>query len=175
MMYTMSKARSDSITVTTMIDDVDRPHHREHDPEERLAVVRAIDRGGLTERRVDALEPGQVQDHHVADVPPAGRDEDGPDVERRVAQPVDARCPAGGPEDAVDEPLRGVHQLPDEPDDGQRQHDRDEERALVDARPAHLAIEQDREEDPDRGGDEHEHEEPQEVVPDRRPERTGTS
>ena len=44
-------------------------------------------------------------------------------------------------------PCERVLQLPDEADDGQRQHDRDVERALVDARAAHLAIEQDREED----------------------------
>ena len=53
-------------------------------------------------------------------------------------------------------PCGRVLQLPDEADDGQRQHDRDEERALVDARAAHLAVEQDREEDADRRGDEHE-------------------
>ena len=89
----MSKARSDSMTVNDDDHDVDRPHHREDDPEERLARVRAVDRRRLTQRRVDALQAGQVQDHDVADVAPAGRDEDGPDVEARVAQPVDGGCP----------------------------------------------------------------------------------
>ena len=70
-------------------DDVDRAHDREDHPEEGLALVRAVDRGGLAEGRVDALQPGQVQDHHVADVAPAGGDQDGPEVEVRVAEPVD--------------------------------------------------------------------------------------
>ena len=151
--------------------DVDRPHDREDDPEEGLAGVRAVDGRRLTERRVHALESGQVQHHHVADVPPAGRDQHGPDVEVRVAQPVDDIALARPPEDAVDEALRGVLELPDDPDDRQRQHDRDEEGALVEPRPAHLPVEQHRQEDADRCRDEDEHQQPQDVVPDRRPER----
>ena len=67
-------------------------------------------------------------------------------------------------------PLRRVHLLPDEADDRQRQDDRDEERALVDPRAAHLTVQQDGEEDPDRRGDEDERQQPQDVVPDGRPE-----
>ena len=87
-----------------------------------------------------------------------------------LPEPVDDVVLAGPAQDVVDEPLRRVHLLPDEPDDRQRQDDRDEERALVDPRPAHLAVEQDREEDPDRRRDEHERQQPQDVVPDGRPE-----
>ena len=43
MMYARSNARSDSMTVMTRIDDVDRAQHREDDPEERLALVGAVD------------------------------------------------------------------------------------------------------------------------------------
>ena len=41
--------------------DVDRPQDREHDAEERLALVRAVDRGGLAQGGVDALQarPGR--------------------------------------------------------------------------------------------------------------------
>ena len=59
MTYTMSNARSDSMTVMTRIDDVDRLQHREDHAEERLALVRAVDRGGLPERRVDAFSPAR--------------------------------------------------------------------------------------------------------------------
>ena len=151
-------------------DDVDRAHDREDHLEEGLPLARAVDGGRLPEGRVDALEPGQVEDHHVADVAPAGRDQDRPDVERRVPEPVDDVVLAGPAQDVVDEPLRRVHLFPDEPDDRQRQDDRDEERALVDPRAAHLTVQQDGEEDPDRRRDEHERQQPQDVVPDGRPE-----
>ena len=70
-------------------DDVDRPHDREDDLEEGLPLVGAVDRGRLAQRRVDALQAGQVEQHDVAGVPPAGRDQDRPQVELRVAVPVD--------------------------------------------------------------------------------------
>ena len=43
-------------------DDVDRAHHREDDPEERLRLDGAVDRGGLAQRRVDApsARPGRA-------------------------------------------------------------------------------------------------------------------
>ena len=53
---TRSKARSDSITVITSDDDVDGPQHREHDPEEGLRLAGTVDRRGLAQRRVDALQ-----------------------------------------------------------------------------------------------------------------------
>ncbi len=110
--------------------DVDRHHHREHDPEERLALVGAVDLGGLAQRRVERLQAGQVEDHDVADVAPARGDEHRPEVEARVAEPVDQVVVGGPSEHVVDEPLLGrVLQLPDDPDDGQRQHDRQVEHA----------------------------------------------
>ena len=76
----MSKARSASITVmtttTTLIGFIDR----EHDVPEGLPLVAAVDRGRLAQRRVDALQPGEVQHHDVADVPPGDGDQDGGEV-----------------------------------------------------------------------------------------------
>ena len=61
------------------------------------------------------------------------------------------------PEDVVDEAvLRGVLELPDEPDQRERQDDRQVERGLVEARATDLAVEQDRDEDAERRGDEQE-------------------
>ena len=56
-------------------DDVDRPHHREDDPEERLHLVRPVDLRRLAQAGVDALQARQVQQHDVADVPPARGDQ----------------------------------------------------------------------------------------------------
>ena len=70
-------------------DDVDRPQRREDDRAERLPLVGAVDRRRLAQRRVDGLQPGEVEDHDVADVAPAGGDEDRPQVDARVAEPVD--------------------------------------------------------------------------------------
>ncbi len=61
--------------------DIDRQHDREDHPEEGLALVRAVDLGRLAEGWIEALQPGQVEDHDVADVAPAGRHEGGPEVE----------------------------------------------------------------------------------------------
>ena len=62
-------------------------------------------------------------------------------------------------------PLLGrVLELPDDPDDRQREHDRQVEHRLVEARAAELAVEQDGEQHPDRRGDEHQQGQPDEVV-----------
>ena len=135
MTYTMSNARSDSMMVMTRTTMLIGLQDREDDPEEGLALGRAVDRGGLLERRVDALQAGQVQDHDVADVAPARGDEDGRQVDVAVAQPVDEVALLGRAQDVVEEaPLGRVHQLPDEADDGQRQDDRQVQGALVEAR-----------------------------------------
>ena len=91
MTYTMSNARSDSMMVMTRIDDVDRAEHRQDHPEERLPLGGAIDGGGLPERRVDALQARQVEDHDVADVAPAGGHQDRGEVDVLVAEPADDR------------------------------------------------------------------------------------
>ena len=89
MMYTMSNARRDSITVITTITML---IGRMTGKTTRKNVWRAFAPSIAAASRsvgIDALEAGQVEDHDVADVAPAGRHEDGPDVERRVAEPVD--------------------------------------------------------------------------------------
>ena len=115
MMYARSNARSDSMTVMTMITMLIGRMTGKTTRKNVWRCVRAVDRGGLTQGRVDALESRQVQDHHVADVAPAGREEDGPQVERRVAEPVDGVVPPMVPEDAVDEPLRVYNSCPMNP------------------------------------------------------------
>ena len=63
----------------------------------------------------------------------------------------------GPPEDVVDEALlRRVLELPDEADDGQRQDDRQVQRALVEAGEPDLLVEEHGEEDAERRGDEEE-------------------
>ena len=95
MMNARSNARSDSMTVitrTTMLIG------RMTGKTTRKNVWRlrgAVDLGGLAERRIDALQSGEVQDHHVADLAPARGDEDGPQVEAGVPEPVDGFHPEG--------------------------------------------------------------------------------
>ena len=148
-------------------DDVDGRHHGEHDAEEGLALVRPVDLRRLAQRRVHTLEPRQVQEHDVAGLLPRRRHECGPEVEPRVAVPVD-----GAAGQTVDEALvLAVDQLPDEADQREGQHDRQVDRRLVDPRPADLPVEQDGEEDAERRRDEEVHGQPDEVVLHRGPER----
>ena len=65
----------------------------------------------------------------------------------------------------------GRLQLPDEADERQRQHDRQIERRLINPRPAHLLVEQHRQEHPERGGDQEGHGQPDQVVSHGPPER----
>ena len=136
--------------------DVDGLHHREDHVEERLALVGAVDLGGLTQAGVNGLESGQVQDHHVAHVAPAGSHEHGPQVQVAVSQPVDeAVVRAGGAQQAVQEALVGrVDEVaPDEADDGQREHHGHVQGALVEARAADVLVQQDRQEHAQRRGE----------------------
>ena len=57
--------------------------------------VGAVDQRGLAQRRVDRLEAGEVEHHHVAGLPPARLDQQRPQVEVRVAEPVDQVVVAG--------------------------------------------------------------------------------
>jgi len=101
--------------------------------QERLALVRAVDGGCLTERWIDALQSGQVQNHDVADVPPARGDKGCPQIQFRIAKPVD-RVFTGSSKRVVDEALVGrVLQRPDDPDHGEGQDDRQVEHRLIDA------------------------------------------
>jgi hypothetical protein len=68
--------------------DVDRPHGREDDVDERLALAGAVDRGRLAEGGIEGLQACEVEDHDVADVAPAGRHDGRPDVQARVPEPV---------------------------------------------------------------------------------------
>ncbi len=77
--------------------DVDRPQRREDDGAERLPLAGAVDRRRLAQRRVDRLQPGEVQHHDVAGVPPADGDQDGPQVQLRVARASRSRGRAPGP------------------------------------------------------------------------------
>src|ERR1019366_10007927 len=68
---------------------------------------------------------------------------------------------------AVDEAVardRRILELPDKSDDGERQHDRREEDALVDARPSERAIQAHGQEDSHRGRDAYEEEQPHQIV-----------
>ena len=143
-------------------------HHRA----ERVPLARPVDRRGLAQRRVDALQPRQVEDHDVARVPPRGGHEHRPQVDVGVAEPVDQVALLGGPEDVVEQALlRRVDELPDEADDGQREHDGQEEDALVDARATDLLVEQVGEQQPEHRRHEREEDQPDDVVAEGRPER----
>ena len=148
MMYARSNARSDSMTVMTRITML---IGRSTGNTTRKNVWRSLAPsicGGLAEARVDRLEAGEVEDHHVADLAPAGGDEHRPQVDVLVAQPVDHVALLVGAQDAVDEALgRRVLELPDEADDGQRQDDRQVQRALVEAGAADVLVQEHGEED----------------------------
>src|SRR6185436_2406030 len=118
-------------------DDVHRAHGREDHLEEGLDRVGSVDLGRLAQGRIHALEPGQVQDHDVAGVPPGGGEEGRPDVAAGIPEPVDGLGRAGGAKQKVQEAaVPVVEQLPDDPDQGQGEHYRGEENALVDPRAA---------------------------------------
>ena len=121
---------------------------------------------------IERLQPGQVEDHHVARVPPAGEGEHGPEADLRIPEPVDHVSVQRIREEAADEPcLRREDQLRDQADDRRRDHDRDVEEALVDPRAADPLVELVGKEHPERRSHEREGAEPVEVVPERRPER----
>jgi len=118
------------------------------------------------------FRPGQVEDHDVADVPPARRHQHRPQVEVRVAEPVDQVALLGAAEQVVEQALlRRVDELPDEADDRQRQHHRQVQGALVDAGRPELLVELEGQEQPEGGRDQQEEHQPDEVVLHRRPER----
>ena len=103
-------------------------------------------------------------------MPPPGEQQHHPDIKVRVAQEVDAVA-VGTAEDRVHHALvLGQDQLGEEADDRQRQRDREVQRALVEPAEPQLAVEQDGQEDPERGGDQPEEDQPQQVVADRRTE-----
>ncbi len=80
---TMSKARSDSITVTTRTMMLIGRITGNTTEKKVLAWAGAVDGGRLPQRRVDALQPGQVEQHDVAGVLPAGGDQHRPEVDAR--------------------------------------------------------------------------------------------
>jgi hypothetical protein len=83
----------------------------------------------------------------------------------RVAEPVDRVVVAGAADQRVDEAvLLGVDELPDDADERQRQHHGEEEHALIDAAALDTAIDDDREQHAERGGDQDEDEQPDGVV-----------
>jgi hypothetical protein len=130
----------------------------------------AVDRGRLLQRRVDGLQPGQVQDHHVPDVLPTDGGQHRPDVDVRVTEPV-GRV-AGAPENAVQGAVVArVHELRDEPDDRERQHDGHVDHALVEPAEPQLLVQEPAKNSPSGVGDQAEEREPEQVVPQRRPER----
>src|SRR3712207_8204818 len=49
-------------------DQVDRSHHREDDPEERLHLRRAVDRRRLPQGVVDALQACQRSEEHTSEL-----------------------------------------------------------------------------------------------------------
>ena len=75
MTQTRSKARSDSMTVTTRTMMLIGRITGKTTWKNVLHLAGAVDRGRLAQRRVDALQPGQVEQHDVADVPPARGDQ----------------------------------------------------------------------------------------------------
>src|SRR5450631_1287761 len=88
----------------------------------------------------------------------------------RVAKPVDRVVVAVAPDQGVDETIvLGVDQLPDDADECQRQHDRQEQDALIDAAALDAAVDDDREQHAERGRDQDEDEQPDGVVLDRWP------
>ena len=150
---------------------------------ERLPLVAAVDRRRLAQRRVDRLQPGQVQHHDVADVPPRHGDQQGGEVPRqpeRVVEPREVRTrtawcrrrrsrPARRARSMFSRPRsrREHRRLPDEADDGEREHDREVVDALVDPGAADVLVEQVGEEHADRRAD-REPEDEHEVVEQRR-------
>ena len=104
---TMSKARSASITVTTRMMML-MGRITENTTEKRPWPGWPRPPRSLPQRGVDALQPGQVQQHDVAGVLPAGGHQHRPQVPAGVAVPVNL-----GVEDGVEQPLVArVHQLP---------------------------------------------------------------
>src|ERR1700678_2741013 len=153
-------------------DDVDRPHGRENHSPEGLPRVRAVHERGLAQGRVDRLQAGQVQHHHVPDLPPRRLDQHRPQVQLGIAEPVDQVRVRVVPDDRVDQAEVGrVDELPDDPDKRQRQHDRQEQDRLVDATAADAAVDDHREQHADRGGEEGEDQQPDEIALNRGPER----
>src|SRR6266852_4351717 len=95
-------------------DDVDWGHHWKDHAEERLDLAGTIDSGRLAQRRVDAFQAGEVQDHDVADMAPARGDQGRVQIDARVSEPVDEPG-TFQTERVVDETVvRGVLELPNE-------------------------------------------------------------
>ena len=117
---------------------------------------------------------------------PSDGDEDGQEVLRRTEPEVETRDVDGEQlvlradevdglvaepgQHLVEQPLalREHHALPDDADDGQREHDRDVVEALVDARAADALVEQVGEQDPERRRSEEQEHQQDDVVEDRR-------
>src|SRR5262249_56819187 len=77
-------------------------------------------------------------------------------------------------EDVRDQALRRrVDELPDERDQCEREHDRQEEDALVDPRAAQVLVQLVRKEEAERRRHERQERQPDRIVLDRRPERRG--
>ncbi|CAH0327203.1 hypothetical protein SRABI128_05867 [Microbacterium sp. Bi128] len=105
-------------------------------------------------------------------MPPGGGEEGCPDVDARIPEPVDGLGRAGGAKQEVQEAaVPVVEQLPDDPDQGQGEHHRGEEDALVDPRAADVLVQEHGQEQPQRGGDECQERQPQHVVLHGRPKR----
>src|ERR1044072_4739758 len=80
--YTTSNARRPSITVTASTTTFTGLRTR------NATRKNVSHRGALLHRRVPRLEPGQVQQHDVAGVPPPGGHQHRVQVDVGVAQPV---------------------------------------------------------------------------------------
>ena len=134
--------------------------------------------GGLAKAGVDALQTRQVQDHHVADMAPAGRDHRRPQVERRHHDSRWSPNQSGGfvipsPRSAtLMNPLSArVLEMPDDADDRQRQdHRQVEDASDRSGSPGCSRSSRTARRMPDGRRDEHEEPEPDEVVGDGRPE-----
>ena len=88
------------------------------------------------QQAVTVLAAHQVADRVADDGPGDPGDQDRPQVDLRVAVPVDL-----GVEDVVEQALvPRVEQLPDEADQGEGQHDGEVEGSLVEPAPSHLAV-----------------------------------
>src|SRR6476469_3618926 len=107
---TMSKARSDSMKVTTTT----------------MMLIGRMTGKTTLKNVVVSLAPSILADSRTG-VPPARGDQDCPQVDVRVAVPV-GRAPRDRVEQAL---VTRVDQLPDEADEGQREHDRQVDARLV--------------------------------------------
>ena len=146
----MSNARSASITVITAITTLIGLSDGKTTWRKVCHSLLPSSMRRFPQRAVDALQPGQVEHHDVAGVPPGDRDQNRDEVpgdavviaewdqERLIAEPVDRSPP---PNNLGGEAVLGRvdDALPHEADDRQREHDRGEEDALEEPGAANIS------------------------------------